>query len=176
MLILMIVIFTVGISVAQIVKQFIEPSKQFIMDLTVVLFFSVELFLRFVSHYHHHRVVSTFMTEVFNVLDLFLIVFDVVLITVNSANKGYALNAARASKGFRVLKVLRFLRLLRIFRAARLVRKLAKAAKTVAPWFMPLRYTNMTDAEVRCCDYSPYMLQKNTRMGRDLLAIFCTFS
>eukprot|EP01033_Poteriospumella_lacustris_P003231 gene3231-2378_t len=136
-LVLVAVLVTVVIAVIQLFSDF--ALDHFVIS--SMLFFIVDLLLRWLAYGLVHVNPLVFFRDPFNVLDLALIILDVAIFA--TGNSDQQVSASRASRGLRILRAVRIVRLLR---AARIIRTLA-TNKTHERWSLPTRYKNVSKLE-----------------------------
>lgn len=135
--VLVAVLVTVVIAIYQLFSDF--ALDHFVI--ASMLFFIVDLLLRWLAYALVHANPLAFFRDPFNVLDLALIILDVAITT--TGNSDQQVSASRASRGLRILRAVRIVRLLR---AARIIRTLA-ANKAPERWSLPTRYKNVSKLE-----------------------------
>lgn len=136
LVVLSIVIATVVIAFIQIVSEFNLPNYV----LASTLFFIIELSVRWLAYSLVHFTWWRFYFNVFNVIDLALVLLDVIIMVV-----GVDVNHAQANAS-RSLRILRAIRVVRVVRAARIIRTLANNKKE-STWQLPARYSKVSKLE-----------------------------
>lgn len=140
-------LLTFLVVVATIIVVFIQlfssrdNSQLDIFNYCVTAFFASEIILRFVSYTRIYDNYINFFKDVFNDLDLVLVIIDIILIGFYNGSRSIA------SSG-RILRAFRAVRLFRLVRAARLLRSIAQA-KSKKPWSMPRRYSSIVSHEAK---------------------------
>ena len=112
-------------------------------DLFVSVFFVTELSIRMSCYRIVRSEIYSFFSSYLNSLDVVIVVFDIILLSLDPQYFGYAAKFAKS------LRAIRIVRLFRVFRAARLLKKIAEKSVVYDEWVLPERYTKLTENEIR---------------------------
>ena len=137
------------VAIALVIYDFVTPSVGMgvrIVEYIIVAIFILEVSLRGVSHYFVLAEITTFWTDMFNQVDVAIVLIDIVILSLNS-NSGSGTGFVKA---LRVLRFLRLFRVMRLMRAYKLLTKMVKITLNVTSvWVEPKRYSNTCDVALK---------------------------
>eukprot|EP01038_Epipyxis_sp_PR26KG_P012176 gene12176-16306_t len=140
-LLLTVVILTVMLIILQILLSLPQiSSNSVIIDNSITAFYFLELSIR-IYCFVRVRSLQKFMSDPFNLVDTFLVVLDLILLSFNA----YLSQIKLA----RIIRILRIIRVIRVLRAARIMKKIADQREKILPWSIPKRYSHVTKDEVQ---------------------------
>lgn len=133
-------------SIVLVFYQIFTNSDQFNLFLATTSFFAAEVLVRMYAYYLVYPKLRTFCYDPFNLLDIAMVIFDVVLLALDSYS-----NTIGAGRTARSIRIIRVLRLVRLFPVVNIITHISteEYQAQVDSYEVPVRYQGVKPMEAR---------------------------